>query len=64
MGTDSVNLPFVFLISVVATLGGFLIGFDTGVINGPSTVYLVYETRGLELEAMQVRPGPPSATRP
>ena len=34
MGNDSVNLPFVLLISVVATLGGFLFGFDSGVING------------------------------
>ena len=64
MGTDSINLPFVLLISVFATIGGFLIGFDTGVINGPSTAYLVYETRSLELEALQVRPGPPSASRP
>ena len=34
MSNDSVNLPFVLLISVVATLGGFLFGFDSGVING------------------------------
>ncbi len=31
---DTINLPFVVLISVVATLGGFLFGFDSGVING------------------------------
>ena len=28
------NLIFIFLISVVATIGGFLFGFDSGVING------------------------------
>ena len=28
------NLTFIFLISVVATIGGFLFGFDSGVING------------------------------
>lgn len=28
------NLPFIILISCVATIGGFLFGFDSGVING------------------------------
>ncbi|MGB3727278.1 MAG: sugar porter family MFS transporter, partial [Glaciecola sp.] len=28
------NIPLIILISVVATLGGFLFGFDSGVING------------------------------
>ncbi|MDM7860183.1 sugar porter family MFS transporter [Alteromonas sp. ASW11-36] len=28
------NLPFILIISVIATLGGFLFGFDSGVING------------------------------
>lgn len=28
------NLPFIIIISLVATLGGFLFGFDSGVING------------------------------
>ncbi len=31
-GTD--NLPFVLFISIIAALGGFLFGFDSGVING------------------------------
>ena len=31
---DSSNTPFIILISVVATIGGFLFGFDSGVING------------------------------
>ena len=31
---DSTNVGFVILISVVATIGGFLFGFDSGVING------------------------------
>jgi SP family sugar:H+ symporter-like MFS transporter len=31
---DSTNLGFVVMISVVATIGGFLFGFDSGVING------------------------------
>jgi len=28
------NLPLIIIISCVATLGGFLFGFDSGVING------------------------------
>lgn len=31
---DSTNMGFVILISIVATIGGFLFGFDSGVING------------------------------
>ncbi|CAI8353282.1 MAG: D-xylose-proton symporter [Opitutia bacterium UBA7350] len=32
--SDSDNIRFVVLISIVATIGGFLFGFDSGVING------------------------------
>ena len=31
---DSENTRFILLISLVATIGGFLFGFDSGVING------------------------------
>jgi SP family sugar:H+ symporter-like MFS transporter len=34
MPTQTNNFRFVILISVVATIGGFLFGFDSGVING------------------------------
>jgi SP family sugar:H+ symporter-like MFS transporter len=34
MPTETNNFRFVILISVVATIGGFLFGFDSGVING------------------------------
>lgn len=39
------NSGFIFLIAIVATLGGFLFGFDSGVING--TVDGLTETYGL-----------------
>jgi SP family sugar:H+ symporter-like MFS transporter len=34
MSKGTANMGFVILISVVATIGGFLFGFDSGVING------------------------------
>jgi len=34
MSADNSNFRFTILISVVATIGGFLFGFDSGVING------------------------------
>ena len=32
--TSNDNIGFVVFISIVATIGGFLFGFDSGVING------------------------------
>jgi SP family sugar:H+ symporter-like MFS transporter len=33
-GAERVNLRFIILIVAVATLGGFMFGYDSGVING------------------------------
>jgi SP family sugar:H+ symporter-like MFS transporter len=33
-GTDKVNMSFIALIVAVATIGGFMFGYDSGVING------------------------------
>jgi len=33
-GTDKVNMAFIALIVAVATIGGFMFGYDSGVING------------------------------
>ena len=33
-GSDSVNMSFIALIVAVATIGGFMFGYDSGVING------------------------------
>jgi SP family sugar:H+ symporter-like MFS transporter len=31
---DTANMGFITLIRIVATIGGFLFGFDSGMING------------------------------
>src|SRR5690349_21572158 len=33
-GADKVNMAFIALIVAVATIGGFMFGYDSGVING------------------------------
>ena len=47
------NTKLIVLISVVATIGGFLFGFDSGVINGTQ--------EGLEARLVLVLPPTPNA---
>ena len=39
---ENVNLGFVIIISCVATIGGFLFGFDSGVINGRLLIQIAW----------------------
>jgi hypothetical protein len=52
-GGDRVNLPFIALIVAVATIGGFMFGYDSGVINGTQD--------GLERRST-CRPSAPAST--
>ena len=48
---DEGNRSFIILISCVATIGGFLFGFDSGVINGT-------------VDGLQDRPSTPTRSAP
>ena len=50
MSEDGRNLPNVVRLSVIAAIGGFLFGFDSGVINGT--------VEGLQLPLIQIESEP------
>lgn len=59
------NTRFIILISCVATIGGFLFGFDSGVINGTvdglkQTFQSTAAETGFEVASMLLAPSAPS----